>query len=129
LNSLSLGMLSVVNCRRERLGLLPRSVRAAVIGYPNVGKSAVINRLIGRRLAKSKNLPGVTRKMQWIRLRDAKTREDQLELLDSPGIIPAKQVDFETALKLAVCNDIGQVRRSHELMRESARHLTYPLPP
>ena len=35
-------------------------------------------------------------------------KEDELELLDSPGIIPAKQVDQNTAFKLAVCNDIGQ---------------------
>jgi len=44
--------------RRKRLGLLPRSIRAAVIGYPNVGKSALINKLLGRRIAKSKNIPG-----------------------------------------------------------------------
>ncbi len=84
----------------------------AVIGYPNVGKSAVINKLIGRKLAKSKNMPGVTKRIQWVRLGAAamgnSRKEDELELLDSPGIIPAKQVDQDTALKLAVCNDIGQ---------------------
>jgi ribosome biogenesis GTPase A len=37
------------------------------------------------------------------------SQEDELELLDSPGIIAAKQVEQDTALKLAVCNDIGQV--------------------
>jgi ribosome biogenesis GTPase A len=84
----------------------------AVIGYPNVGKSAIINKLIGRKLAKSKNMPGVTKRIQWVRLGAAAMgnarKEDELELLDSPGIIPAKQVNQETALKLAVCNDIGQ---------------------
>lgn len=98
--------------RRQRLGLLPRSIRVAVIGYPNVGKSALINKLIGRKLAKSKNMPGVTKRIQWVRLGAAAMgnarKEDELELLDSPGIIPAKQVNAETALKLAVCNDIGQ---------------------
>jgi hypothetical protein len=53
---------------------------------------------------------------QWIRLganyAEGKTKEETLELLDSPGIIPAKQVDQEAALKLAVCNDIGHVRRT-----------------
>ena len=86
----------------------------AVIGYPNVGKSALINKLIGRKLAKSKNLPGVTKRLQWVRLGAAAMgslrKEDELELLDSPGIIPAKQVNEETAFKLALCNDIGQVR-------------------
>lgn len=103
---------AAVNQRRERLGLLPRSIRVAVIGYPNVGKSAIINKLIGRKLAKSKNMPGVTKRISWVRLGAAAMgsmrKEDELELLDSPGIIPAKQVNEETAFKLAVCNDIGQ---------------------
>ena len=34
--------------------------------------------------------------------------EHELELLDSPGIIPARQEDQNQALKLAICNDIGQ---------------------
>ena len=46
----------------------PRSIRVAVIGFPNVGKSALINRLMGKRVAKSMNIPGVTKKMNWVRL-------------------------------------------------------------
>lgn len=45
-------------------GIQPRAVRAAVIGFPNVGKSALINRLLGRKMAQSKNLPGVTRSLR-----------------------------------------------------------------
>lgn len=46
----------------------PRSIRVAVIGFPNVGKSALINRLVDRKVAKSMNVPGVTKKLNWIRL-------------------------------------------------------------
>lgn len=95
-----------VNERRERKGLLPRPVRVAVIGYPNVGKSALINRLVGRRMAKSADKPGVTRSLQWIRIGKDKGG-GELELLDSPGIIPAKAVSQDAAEALAMCNDIG----------------------
>lgn len=100
-----------INERRMRRGIQPRPVRAAVIGFPNVGKSALINRLLGRKLAKSQNLPGVTRQLQWIRIGGLATTsnpENCLELLDSPGIIPARQFDQEAAVKLAICNDIGE---------------------
>jgi len=76
-------------------------VRAAILGYPNVGKSALINRLVGRRKAKSENRPGVTRGFCWVRI------DPQVQLLDSPGIIPAKQVSQRTAYHLAMCDDIG----------------------
>eukprot|EP01036_Dinobryon_divergens_P035947 gene35947-46681_t len=104
---------NAVNEKRIKRGIQPRAVRAAVIGFPNVGKSAIINRLLGRKMAKSKNLPGVTRTLQWVRLGGSnmegmQSQEDAIELLDSPGIIPARQLDQENALLLAVCNDIGE---------------------
>ena len=86
-----------VNKKRALKGIKPRAVRCAVIGFPNVGKSALINKLAGRRVAKSENRAGVTRQLQWIRPRDFK----DLELLDSPGIIPARQIDQTAASRLA----------------------------
>ncbi|RYH20174.1 ribosome biogenesis GTPase YlqF [archaeon] len=98
-----------VNERRMRRGIQPRAVRAAVIGFPNVGKSALINRLLGKKMAKSRNLPGVTRALQWVRVGGLQGPQGHvLELLDSPGIIPARQFDQDSALKLAICNDIGE---------------------
>ncbi|KAJ1393142.1 ribosome biogenesis GTP-binding protein YlqF [Ochromonadaceae sp. CCMP2298] len=98
-----------VNEKRERRGIQPRAVRAAVIGFPNVGKSALINRLLGRKMATSRNLPGVTKSLRWVRLGgDAGASASTLEVLDSPGIIPARQFDQVSALKLAICNDIGE---------------------
>ena len=90
-----------INRRRSDRGMLPRPVRAVVIGFPNVGKSALINRLLGRRAVESAARPGVTRQLRWVRI------SDQLELLDAPGVIPAKLDEQESALKLAICDDIG----------------------
>jgi ribosome biogenesis GTPase A len=98
-----------INEKREKKGIQPRAVRAAVIGFPNVGKSALINRLLGRKMATSYNMPGVTKAMRWIRVGgDAGASKNNLELLDSPGIIPARQFDQKGAYLLAMCNDIGQ---------------------
>jgi ribosome biogenesis GTPase A len=90
-----------INQRRRDRGMLPRPVRAVVIGFPNVGKSALINRLLKRRVVESAARPGVTRQLRWIRI------SDQLELLDAPGVIPAKLDNQTAALKLAICDDIG----------------------
>ena len=90
-----------INQRRRDRGMLPRAVRAVVIGFPNVGKSALINRLLNRRVAESAARPGVTRHLRWIRI------SDQLELLDAPGVIPGKLDNQTAALKLAICDDIG----------------------
>ena len=68
-----------LNAARARRGLRARAVRACVVGFPNVGKSALINRLLGRRLAESAAKPGVTRSLRWMRVGAA------LDLLDAPG--------------------------------------------
>ena len=122
---------SHVQERRERRGLNPRALRVGIIGYPNVGKSALINKILGRRRARTANTPGVTRSLQWIRVRrsdetsasgsssssgggggGSSSRDNSIkkefELLDSPGVIPAKLVDQSDAMLLAACNCIGQ---------------------
>lgn len=104
-----------VNERRAKKGLLPRPVRACILGFPNVGKSALINRLVGRAKCKSENRAGVTRSFTWASFGSRKTftrtsaggRQPELLLLDTPGIIPAKQVGQRSAYMLAVCDDIG----------------------
>lgn len=97
--------------RRAKRGLKERALRVGIIGYPNVGKSALINRILGRKRAKTENTPGVTRSLQWIRVKadDSKTssKKKDFELLDSPGVIPAKMIDQSDAILLAACNCIG----------------------
>jgi ribosome biogenesis GTPase A len=91
-----------MNQRRRDRGMLPRPVRAVVIGFPNVGKSALINRLLNRRAVESARRPGVTRQLRWVRI------SDELELLDAPGILPSKLRNQDAAFKLAICDDIGE---------------------
>jgi ribosome biogenesis GTPase A len=91
-----------VNQRRVGRGMLPRPIRAVVIGFPNVGKSALINRLLNRRVVESARRAGITRQFRWVRI------SDQIELLDAPGVLPNKLTDQEAALKLAICDDIGE---------------------
>lgn len=93
---------ATVNQRRKQRGMLPRAVRAVVIGFPNVGKSALINRLLGKRVVQSAARAGVTRSLRWVRI------DKELELLDAPGVIPLKLENQEAALKLAICDDIGE---------------------
>ncbi len=91
-----------LNQRRRDRGMLPRPVRAVVMGFPNVGKSALINRLLKRRVVESARRPGVTRQLRWVRI------STELELLDAPGVLPARLNDQDAAYRLAMCDDIGQ---------------------
>ncbi len=97
-----------INQRRQARGMLPRPVRAVMIGFPNVGKSALINRLLGKRVVESARKAGVTRSLRWVRI------SDQIELLDAPGVLPNKLDDQIAALKLAICDDIGQAGYDHQ---------------
>ncbi|NEO84390.1 MAG: ribosome biogenesis GTPase YlqF [Spirulina sp. SIO3F2] len=91
-----------VNERRKNRGMRPRAVRALVMGLPNVGKSALINRMVKRKAVKSARRAGVTRQLQWVRISEA------IELLDAPGVIPWRLEDQADAVKLAICEDIGE---------------------
>ncbi|KAH1258296.1 DAR GTPase 3, chloroplastic [Glycine max] len=96
-----------VNVRRRTKGLLPRAVQAGIVGYPNVGKSSLVNRLLKRRMCPAAPRPGVTRELRWVRF------GKDLELLDSPGILPMRINDQSAAIKLAICDDIGE--RSYDV--------------
>ncbi|KAI4349513.1 hypothetical protein L6164_010094 [Bauhinia variegata] len=102
LGRLAKSLAADVNVKRRAKGLLPRPVRAGVVGYPNVGKSSLINRLSKRRMCPAAPRPGVTRELRWVRF------GEDLELLDSPGIIPMRISDQSAAIKLAICDDIGE---------------------
>lgn len=81
-------------------GIKARAVRAMILGIPNVGKSSLINRLLGTATAKTGDKPGVTRGQQWLKV------GKNLELLDTPGVLWPKMDDQEVAFRLAVTGAI-----------------------
>lgn len=111
-----------MNDRRLRRGMKPRPVRAVVIGFPNVGKSALINRLLKKKVVESARRPGVTRQLRWVRI------SDELELLDAPGVLPSKLTNQEAALKLAICDDIGEAGYDNQRVAAAFIDLLHTLP-
>ena len=77
-----------------------KPLRMMIVGVPNVGKSSLINRLTGKKSAKTGNKPGVTRGKQWLNL------GNDMQLLDTPGILWPKFEDPEVGLNLAFCGAI-----------------------
>ena len=76
-------------------GQAGHAIRTMIVGIPNVGKSTFINRLVGKKVAKASDKPGVTRGAQWFRV------EGGIELLDTPGILWPKFEDEKTGIYLA----------------------------
>ena len=91
-----------LNARRRERGMKPRPVRALTLGFPNVGKSALINRLVRQKVVESARRAGVTRSLRWVRL------GQDIDLLDAPGVLPPRLDNQLAALHLALCDDIGQ---------------------
>ena len=90
-------------------GLLKRPVRVMVAGLPNVGKSSIINNLTKTSKTKTGAKAGVTRQQQWVRI------NPEIELLDTPGIIPMKLDNQERAQKLAFVNSVSENAYSAEI--------------
>ncbi len=84
----------------RRRGIRPPTLKLLVCGIPNVGKSSLINRLSGRKVANTGPTPGVTKHQDWIKL------GNDVELLDTPGILWPKINDQETGLRLAITGAI-----------------------
>ena len=81
--------------KRLEKGLKEKEIRALVIGIPNVGKSTLINKLCGKKIANVENRPGVTKSLQYIKTSHGIT------LLDTPGILWPKLDDETIALNIA----------------------------
>jgi len=101
--SLSDTIKKVLNEKIERYiekGMTGRSVKAMIVGIPNVGKSSLINRLAKGKKAKVENRPGVTLNKQWV------TTDIGIDLLDMPGVLWHKFDDHVVGENLAMTGAI-----------------------
>lgn len=95
----------MINEKREKMlskGIKSFSIRAMVIGIPNVGKSTLINLLSKRCIAKAENKPGLTRNITWIKV------NKNLEILDTPGVLLPKFDSLNDAINLALIGTIKE---------------------
>jgi len=95
-------LLKDMNEKRKEKGLKPRNIRALVVGSPNVGKSTLINRLVGKKVVSIGDRPGVTKNLGWIRI------HKDIDLLDSPGILWPKLENQHQASILASLSSIKE---------------------
>ncbi|MCH3950347.1 MAG: ribosome biogenesis GTPase YlqF [Acidaminococcus sp.] len=83
-------------------GVRNHPIRVMIVGIPNVGKSTLINRLLGKNKTVTQNKPGVTRQTQWVEIGKG------IELLDTPGVLWPKFEQAETGFNLAVTGAIKE---------------------
>ena len=111
------GILSDLIEKRQKNGMTGAPVRLMIAGIPNVGKSSLINKLVGSKRAKTEDRPGVTRTKQWIKL------GDNAELLDTPGVLAPKYEDQEAAVRLALTGAVNDEILDREAL--AMKLLTY----
>ncbi|WP_124057357.1 ribosome biogenesis GTPase YlqF [Vaginisenegalia massiliensis] len=86
--------------KQKEKGVKPRPIRVMILGIPNVGKSTLINRFVGKNQAITGNKPGVTKAQRWLKMGKV------FELLDTPGILWPKFDDPDVGKKLALTGAI-----------------------
>ncbi|WP_125714081.1 ribosome biogenesis GTPase YlqF [Companilactobacillus kedongensis] len=100
LKDLIRGELSDKIAKYEANGVKNYRIKAMCIGIPNVGKSTILNRIVGKNVAVTGNRPGVTKNQNWLKT------ELGIDLLDTPGILWPKIDDPKVGMKLALSGAI-----------------------
>ena len=77
-----------------------KATTAMILGIPNVGKSTLINILAGRTIAKTGNVPAVTKRQQQVLLKN------NIVLLDTPGFLWPKLTPKSCGYRLAITGAI-----------------------
>lgn len=95
--------------------------KVCFVGYPNVGKSSVINALVKRARAKVSSVAGTTKGVQWV-------TSPNLKIIDSPGVIPFDERN-EGLIALLGSRDPQKLKRPEQAAIEVIRFLrsNYPL--
>ncbi|GEO77757.1 ribosome biogenesis GTPase A [Companilactobacillus mindensis] len=86
--------------RYEKNGVKNYQIKAMCVGIPNVGKSTILNRMVGKNVAVTGNKPGVTKNQNWLKTNIG------IDLLDTPGILWPKIDDPKVGMKLALSGAI-----------------------
>ena len=89
-----------VFAKRKERQITSKTIKAIILGIPNVGKSTLINALAKRKATVVGDRPGVTKNQTWIKI------TNDLYLLDTPGILWPKFEDQSVAIRLAMCGAI-----------------------
>ncbi len=109
--------------RYEQKGMGGRSLKAMVVGIPNVGKSSLINRLCGNKKAKVENRPGVTLDKQWV------STNIGILLMDMPGVLwpkfDEKSVGENLAITGAIKDDVLDIEEIAMMLCSKLRRM-YP---
>ncbi|KAB8121937.1 ribosome biogenesis GTPase YlqF ['Cynodon dactylon' phytoplasma] len=86
-----------------------KQIKIMIVGVPNVGKSTLLNSLTKRKVVRTSNKPGITKKLQWI-----SSFIDNIKFLDTPGILYPKINSYKISYSLALCGCIKEELVSKE---------------
>ncbi|MBQ8080843.1 MAG: ribosome biogenesis GTPase Der [Clostridia bacterium] len=84
-------------------------IQLAVVGRPNVGKSSIVNRLLGQERTMVSNIPGTTRDAIDTSFTDPEGRS--YNIIDTAGIRRKRVIEDESLERYSVLRSIGAIRR------------------